>query len=109
MDKRNWKGQSSSLSWLTSWKVGHKIETGVYWKPTHTLRYSNYRSDRPKDCQLNIIKGLLFRAYNTCDAGSKNREVELSLTSDAFIACDYPVQRVDSLNNLKLYTQKQQQ
>ena len=85
-------------------KVGHKIETGVYRKPTHTLRYSNYRSNRPKDCQLNIIKGLLFRAYNICDAGSKNREAELSLISDAFIACDYPVQRVDSL--IQNYTPK---
>ena len=66
-------------------KVGHKIQTGVYRKPTHTLRYSNYRSNRPKDCQLNIIKRLLFR------------EAELSLISDVFIACDYPIQRVDSL------------
>ena len=97
MDERNWKGQRSSISRLTSWKNGTKIETGVYRKPTHTLRYSNYRSNRPKDCQLNIIKGLLFRAYNTCDAGSRNREAELSLISDVFIACEYPVQQVDSL------------
>ena len=59
-------------------KIGPKIETGVYQKPTHTLRYSNYRSNRPKDYQLNIIKGLLFRAYNICDAGSKNREADFS-------------------------------
>ena len=39
-----------------------------------------------------------------CDAGSKNREAEISLISDAFIACDYPVQRVDSL--IQNYTPK---
>ena len=34
----------------------------------------------------------------------QNREAELSLISDAFIACDYPVQRVDKL--IQNYTPK---
>ena len=48
-------------------RVGNKFVTEVYRKPTHTLRFSHCRSNRPKDCQLNNMKGLLYRAENLCD------------------------------------------
>ena len=60
-------------------RVGNKFITEVYWKPTHTLRFSHWRSNRPKDCQLNNMKGLLYQAENFCDLDEdKQKEKHLS-------------------------------
>ena len=41
-------------------RISRKVETCVYRKPTHTLKYSNFRSNRPRDLKLNNIESLLF-------------------------------------------------
>ena len=77
-------------------RVGNKFVTEVYRKPTHTLRFSHWRSNRPKDCQLNNMKGLLYRAENLCDL-DQDKQKEKTLITNAFIACDYPVPAVDRM------------
>jgi hypothetical protein len=89
-------------------RVGNKIETSVYRKPTHTLKYSNFRSNRPRFAKLNNIKSLLFRAHNLCEEGPK-KDLELSLISDAFIACEFPVNEVDRIIENYQATQKKEE
>ena len=74
----------------------NQLITKVYRKSTHTLRYSHFRSNRPKEDQLNILKGLLHRAEKICDRECEQVE-EKQLLSNAFIACGFPVSDVDRI------------
>ena len=74
----------------------NQLITKVYRKSTHTLRYSHFRSNRPKEDQLNNLKGLLHRAEKICDRECDKVE-EKQLLSNAFIACGFPVSDVDRI------------
>ena len=58
-------------------KQSFRITAGIYRKKSHTLKYSNFSSNRPRAEQLGIIKSMLHRAYNLCDEeeGQKDAEV----------------------------------
>jgi len=57
-------------------RVENRIQIGIYRKESHTLKYSTYNSNRPRNEQLGILKNMLFRAYNLCDPGP-DREQEM--------------------------------
>ena len=87
----------------------NQLVTKVYRKATQTLRYSHYRSNRPKEDQLNNLKGLLYRAEKICDKDCDKIE-EKQLLSNAFIACGFPVRDVDRVvQNYKPKTEEEKQ
>jgi hypothetical protein len=48
-------------------RVGERLETDIYRKPTHTQRYVNWRSNHPRNNQIGILKNLLTIARRLCD------------------------------------------
>ena len=42
-------------------KQSFRITAGIYRKKSHTLKYSNFSSNRPRAEQLGIIKSMLLR------------------------------------------------
>jgi len=75
-------------------RVENRIQIGIYRKESHTLKYSTYNSNRPRNEQLGILKNMLFRAYNLCDPGP-DREQEIQTLRYAFINQDYPPKDVE--------------
>ena len=59
----------------------NQLVTKVYRKSAPTLRYSHYRSSRPKEHQLNTLRGLLYRAEKICDKKWDKIEEKFSLTN----------------------------
>ena len=74
--------------------VENKIHIGIYRKELHTLKYSTYSSNRPRNEQIGIVKNMLFRAYNLCDPGP-DREEEIQTLKYAFINQDYPPKDIE--------------
>ena len=74
--------------------VENKIHIGIYRKESHTLKYSTYSSNRPRNEQIGIVKNMLFKAYNLCDPGP-DREEEIQTLKYAFINQDYPPKDVE--------------
>ena len=74
-------------------KNDHKIQIGIYRKEAHTLKYSSYDSYRPRNEQIGILKNMLHRAYNLCDAGPE-REEEIKTLNFAFVNQNYPPKQV---------------
>ena len=62
-----------------------KLRTKVYRKKSHTLKYSNLRSNSPPSSQYGILKGLLNRAYKLCDE-PEDRHDEIDFLTDFFIS-----------------------
>ena len=60
-----------------------------YRKKSHTLKYSNLSSNRPRAEQLGIIKSMLHRAYSLCDEEEEQKDAEVKLLSHAFISSGY--------------------
>ena len=75
-------------------RVENRIQIGIYRKESHTLKYSTYNSNRPRNEQLGILKNMLFRAYNLCDP-VPDREQEIQTLRYAFINQDYPPKDVE--------------
>jgi len=73
-----------------------KLRTKVYRKKSHTLKYSNFNSNRPHNSQFGILKGLLYRAYKLCDEPEDQKE-EIDFLTDIFISNDYPPEEVDRI------------
>ena len=85
----------------------NQLITKVDRKSTHTLRYSHFRSNRPKEDQLNNLKGLLHRAEKICDRECDKVEKK-QLLSNAFIACGFPISDVDRIvQNYKPKTEEE--
>ena len=59
-------------------KQSFTITASIYRKKSHTLKYSNFSSNLPRDEQSGILKSMLHRAYNLCDEeeGQKDAEVK---------------------------------
>ena len=62
---------------------------------SHTLKYSNFSSNRPRAEQLEIIKSILHRAHNLCDEEVGHKADEITLLSHAFISSGYEPKDVD--------------
>ena len=73
-----------------------RLRTKVYRKKSHTLKYSNFNSNRPKHAQFGILKGLLYIAYKLCDEPEDLQE-EIDFLTDIFIANDYQPEEVDKI------------
>ena len=73
-----------------------KLRTKVYRKKTHTLKYSNFKSNRPASSQYGILKGLLNRAHKYCDEGEDLKD-ETEFLTDIFIANDFKPAKVDEI------------
>ena len=72
---------------------------GIYRKKSHTLKYSTYNSNSPRNNLLGVLKNMLFRAYNVCDPGPE-REKEIQTLTYAIVNQDYPpIDSKNSFNN----------
>jgi len=76
-------------------KQSFRITAGIYRKKSHTLKYSNFSSNRPRAEQLGIIKSMLHRAYSLCDEEEGQKDTEVKLLSHAFISSGYTTKEVD--------------
>jgi len=76
-------------------KQSFRITAGIYRKKSHTLKYSNFSSNRPRAEQLGIIKSMLHRAYSLCDEEEGQKDAEVKLLSHAFISSGYTPKEVD--------------
>ena len=70
------------------------LHYSIYRKESHTLKYSTYSSNRPRNEQIGIVKNMLFRAYNLCDPGP-DREEEIQTLKYAFIHQGYPPKDIE--------------
>src|SRR5579859_3284631 len=57
-------------------RVGNKVETGVYYKKTHTGRYLDFNSNHPRKTKAGIVKCLANRARNICNEARLKQEFE---------------------------------
>jgi hypothetical protein len=71
-------------------RVGSRIETGVYYKRTHTGQYLAFTSNHPRKTKSGIVKCLVNRARNICQ-GTK-LEQELQHLKSTFKKNGYPAQ-----------------
>jgi len=63
-------------------KESNAFITSTYYKPTHTGVYTNWFSYTPKKYKINLIKTLLYRAWNIClDTDRFNRDVDTIRTN----------------------------
>ena len=76
-------------------KQSYRITAGIYRKKSHTLKYSNFSSNRPRAEQLGIIKRMLHRAHSLCDEEEGQRDDEVKLLGHAFISSGYTPGEVD--------------
>ena len=80
---------------LSLCKQSYRITAGIYRKQSHTLRYSNFLSNRPRAEQLGIVKSMLHRAHGLCDEEEGQKDAEIELLSHAFISSGYTPKEVD--------------
>jgi len=60
-------------------KQSYRITAGIYRKKSHTLKYSNFLSNRPRAEQLGIVKSMLHRAHSLCDEEEAQKDEEVKL------------------------------
>ena len=78
-------------------KQSYRITAGIYRKKSHTLKYSNFLSNRPRAEQLGIVKSMLHRAHSLCDEEEGQKDEEVKLLSHAFISSGYNPKEVDRI------------
>ena len=69
-------------------RMGEKVSTGVYRKPTHTNRYIHFSSHHHPRIKIGVVQCLKRRADTICDEHSANREAKM--LQSAFEANGYP-------------------
>jgi hypothetical protein len=57
-------------------RVGTRMETGVYYKKTHTGRYLDFSSNHPMKTKAGIVKCLANRARNICNDARLQQELD---------------------------------
>ena len=82
---------------LSLCRQSYRITAGIHRKKSHTLKYSNFSSNRPRAEQLGIIKSMLHRAHSLCDEEEGHKDDEIKLLSHAFISSDYKPKDVDRI------------
>ena len=83
-------------------RQSYRIKAGIYRKKSHTLKYSNFSSNRPRAEQLGIIKSMLHRAYKLCDEEDGHKADEIKLLSHAFISSGYEPKMLTELLTRRL-------
>ena len=56
---------------------GNGTRMRTHRKKSHTLKYSKFSSNLPRDEQLGILKSMLHRAYNLCDEAEGQKDAEV--------------------------------
>ena len=78
-------------------KQSFRITTGIYRKKSHTKKYSNFLSNRPRAEQLGIVKSILRRAHSLCDEEEGQKDEEVKLLSHALMLSGYTPKEVDKI------------
>ena len=84
-------------------RSGTTLETGVYYKPTHTGRYLDFSSNHPLKTKTGIIKCLANRARNISHGSKLDQELKHLRTT--FQKNGFPVRLIDKA----LHSHQQQQ
>ena len=77
-------------------KNGQSFQTSTYYKPTHTGIYMNWYSFTPRKYKLNLVKCLLFRAWNICSTKALFME-DSKVIRENLIKNLYPEKLLDAI------------
>lgn len=77
-------------------KLGNAFTTSTFYKPTHTGLYTNWYSFTPRKYKINLVKCLLFRAWNICSNATLFKE-DCKVIKTNLMKNQFPEKLLDSI------------
>ena len=77
-------------------KIGKTFLTSTYYKPTHTGLYTNWYSFTPRLYKINLVKCLIYRAWNVCSNRSLFNN-DWKTIKENLLKNQYPEKLLDSI------------
>ena len=75
---------------ITVHRVGNKLHTDVYRKPTHTGRYLNYNSNHPDEVKRSVVYSLIDRLHYITPQETRTTDTEITKIKEDLHANGYP-------------------